>query len=196
VQTPEQQSVPTRHLTPVSWHNRSQKPPEQYREQHWSSDWQLAPVRAQVRPAGSPHWEPVHANPQHSAPMVQAAPSPRHGIWQTIRPVAFVVHVPLQHCASIVHAAPSPRHIVGSLAQRPPLQPKQHSLGSRSSHSSPAGRHWMSSSTRWHRFEVSQIIEQQSRGVVHGWRLGLHIAPPQVPPVHAREQQSCGFLHG
>jgi hypothetical protein len=158
--------------------------------------WQLEPVALQVRPAGDPHLpgEPVQANPQHSAPMVHAALSARHGIWQ--RPVA-VEQRPSQHCASIVHAAPSPRHIVGSLAHFAPLHPKQHSFGSLASHSSPAGRHLPPSSERSHWFfDVSQIIEQQSSGVVHDPSLGLHIVPPHVPLEQASEQQSCGVVQG
>ena len=74
VQTPEQQSEPTRHFTPVSWQSRSQKPPEQNCEQHWLSFWQLVPVAPQERPSGVPHRAgvPVQANPQHSAPIVHA----------------------------------------------------------------------------------------------------------------------------
>src|SRR5258708_4908845 len=73
VQTPEQQSEPIRHRTPVSWQRRSQKPPEQNCEQHWLSFWQLVPVAPQERP-GVPHRArvPVQANPQHSPPIVHA----------------------------------------------------------------------------------------------------------------------------
>jgi hypothetical protein len=86
VQIPEQQSVPTLHVTPVSWHGRSQKPAAQKREQHCALAVQARPVDWQMGPpsrlCGGAHLagDPVQRKLQHSAFPAHVPPSAAHGI--------------------------------------------------------------------------------------------------------------------
>jgi hypothetical protein len=155
-------------------------------------------MRAQAEPSVSHRAGlPAQVPAQHSSFVVHGAPAPTHVDAHTEMPASPALQEPLQHVSSPAQGAPRGRHGPGPNSQREEVesQPLQQGRTLVLEHVSPAPRH-SAAASRHTPSGVAHCPEQQSLLAVQGLPATVQRVAPQAPPLHPREQQSDGTVHG
>ncbi len=139
----------------------------------------------------------VHTLLQHSAPVVQVLPLAVHGVSQ--RPPS---QTPWQQSLSTMQVAPCAAHDALPVSHRCVCLSQtieQHRLCGLELQLLPILRQVVFAMSSWHSlpFPVSmQMFEQQFASAAQGSLSWPHSAPPHVPPLQFKLQQSVAFAHG
>ena len=149
------------------------------------------PTHAEPSPVQVPF---VHTLLQQSAPVVHVPLSAVQGVSQSPP-----LQIPWQQSLSTVHVAPCAAHEALPASQRWVCLSQtieQQPLCGPELQFSPIPRQVVFAMSSWHirPFPVSmQMFEQQSPFAVHGVLSSPHSAPPHVPPLQFKLQQSVAF---
>jgi hypothetical protein len=165
--------------------------------QHSLSTLQDAPMIAQLevavsQRAGFPAQSPV----QQSSFVLHDAPALAHADVQTETPASVGVHEPLQQVSPAPQGALRGRQGPVPKAHRPLALSHPPQQGSKGVpvQVSPAARH--GDAPMLHTWNgVAHSPEQQSPSTEQEPPASAQIAPPQIPPLHASEQQSDASVH-
>ena len=138
----------------------------------------------------------VHTLLQQSVPVVHAPPVGVHGVVHRCVPGS---QIPWQQSASTAHVAFWALHTSSPKSQRggscsSSHTPEQHPICEPELQVSPIPRQVVFAGSSWHSPPV-QMLEQHSAGELQSSDWTWQIAPPHVPLLQFRSQQSVALVH-